>query len=67
MDLEKLLSILEEVINELEYDWIGWDNLGWDSYAIFRRNEIESKLEDLEKRRTMLVKQIRKQKRKKTA
>jgi len=67
MDLEKLLSILEEVINELEYDWIGWDNLGWDSYAILRRNEIEHKLEDLEKRRTILVKQIRKQKRKKTA
>ncbi len=67
MDLEKLLSILEEVINELEYDWIGWDNIGEDSYAILRRNEIESKLEDLEKRRTMLVKQIRKQKRKKTA
>ncbi len=67
MDLEKLLSILEDVINELEYDWIGWDNIGEDSYAILRKNEIESKLEDLEKRRSILVKQIRKQKRKKTA
>lgn len=67
MDLEKLLSILEEVINELEYDCIGWNNIGEDSYAVLRRIEIESKLEDLEKRRSMLIKQIRKQKRKKTA
>ena len=65
VDLEKLLTIVDEVIRDQEYEVITWDNLGEDPWALCLRFKAEDKLNKLLEHRKILEKEIKQQKRRK--